>query len=214
MDSLSSNSRRDTLHEKIENAQATLRKAASAAVIQNDPLSEQLRALAISIGALGDIYDASEDTQIEIANILKTQTELVTKESVAKVHASGMAIIDQLTPRLVGAVEQATRTNIRVFRVRTLVLSSAGLAAAVIVAAWMGFSAGEATGVANGEVAAQTISAAMAAGPEAASAWASLMADNDPVQALDVCKKSVSVASDGRHYCSLPVWLDRQVAPG
>lgn len=214
MDSLNSNSRRDTLHEKIETAQAALRKAASAAVIQNDPLSEQLRALAISIGALGDIYDASEDTQIEIANILKTQTELVTKESVAKVHASGMAIIDQLTPRLVGAVEQTTRTNIRVFRVRTLVLSSVGLAAAVIVAAWMGFSAGKAAGVANGEVAAQTISAAMAAGPGAASAWASLMADNDPVQALAVCKKSVSVASNGRHYCSLPVWLDREVAPG
>jgi hypothetical protein len=102
MDSINSGSRRDTLHEKIENAQAKLRKAAAAAVIQNDPLSEQLRALAISIGALGDIYDASEDAQIEIANILKTQTDSVTKESIAKVHASGMSIIHQLTPRLLG----------------------------------------------------------------------------------------------------------------
>jgi hypothetical protein len=117
------------------------------------------------------------------------------------------------TPRLVGVVEQATRVNIKTLRVRTLVLCAAGLAAAVIFAAWMGFSAGEATGLANGEVAAQTISAAMAAGPKAASAWASLMADNDPVQALAVCRKSVSVASDGRHYCSLPIWLDRGVVP-
>jgi hypothetical protein len=213
MDSINSSSRRDTLHEKIENAQAKLRKAASAAVIQNDPLSEQLRALAISIGALGDIYDASEDTQLEIANILKTQTELVTRESVAKVHASGMAIIDQLTPRLVGVVEQATRANIKTLRARTLVLCSAGLAVAVLFAAWMGFSAGEATGLANGEVTAQTISAAMAAGPGAASAWASLMADNDTVRALSVCKKSVSVANDGRHYCSLPIWLDHRNPP-
>ena len=213
MDSMNAGSRRETLHEKIENAQATLRKAASAAVIQNDPLSEQLRAVAISIGALGDIYDASEDTQIEIAKILKTQTETVTRESVAKVHASGMDIIDQLTPRLVGAVEHATRANIKTARVRSLILCAAGLAAAVIFAGWLGFSAGEATGLAKGEVAAQTINAAMAAGPGAASAWASLMADNDPVQALAACKKAVSVASDGRRFCALPVWLDRAGVP-
>jgi hypothetical protein len=58
--------RREALHEKIGNAQATLRHAASAAVIQNDPLSEQLRAVAISIGALAGIFDASEDTHFEI----------------------------------------------------------------------------------------------------------------------------------------------------
>jgi hypothetical protein len=41
MDSVSRDARREALHEKIENAQATLRRAAAAAVIQNDPLSEQ-----------------------------------------------------------------------------------------------------------------------------------------------------------------------------
>jgi hypothetical protein len=58
------------------------------------------------------------------------------------------------------------------------------------------------------EMSAHTISAAMAAGPGAASAWASLMADNDPVQALTACRKSVSTDVQGRRYCSMPVWLD------
>lgn len=213
MDSVSTGTRREALHEKIENAQAILRRAASAAVIQNDPLSEQLRALAISIGALGDVYDASEDTQLEIATLLKTQTEVVTRESVAKVHASGMAIVDQLTPRLIGAVEQAARANTKALQTRTLALAATGFAASVIIAAGVGYAAGRATGVTDGEVTTQTISAAMAAGPGAASAWASLMADNDPMKAIAACKKSVSVSSDGRHYCSMPVWLDPPSSP-
>jgi hypothetical protein len=55
---------------------------------------------------------------------------------------------------------------------------------------------------------------AMAAGPEAASSvWASLMANNDPVPALADCRKSVSIASDGRHYWCLPIWLDGDIVP-
>ena len=122
MDAVSRRARREALHEKIENAQATLRRAAAAAVIQNDPLSEQLRAVAISIGALADIYDASEDTHLEIADTLKKQTERVTKESIEQVHASGVSIIDQLTPRLIGEERSATRPNMRTSRLRMTML--------------------------------------------------------------------------------------------
>jgi hypothetical protein len=213
MDSVSRGGRREALHEKIENAQATLRRAAAAAVIHNDPLSEQLRAVAISIGALADIYDASEDTHLEIADTLKSQTERVTRESISQVHASGVSIIEQLTPRLIEEVQRATRANVRTFRLRTVMFGAAGLVAAVAVAVWLSFAAGESSGVTKGEIVAQTINAAMAAGPGAASDWAMLMADNDPVQALAACQKSLGIASDGQHYCSMPVWLDRKITP-
>ena len=213
MDTVSRGARREALHEKIENAQATLRRAASAAVIQNDPLSEQLRAVAISIGALADIYDASEDTHLEIADTLKKQTERVTKESIEQVHASGVSIIDQLTPRLIEEVQRATRANVRTFRLRTMMFGSAGMVAVVAVVGWLSFAAGASSGVTKGEVAAQTINAAMAAGPGSAAVWSLLMANNDPVQALAACEKSVRVTSDGQHYCSMPVWLDRKMAP-
>jgi hypothetical protein len=213
MDTVNRGARREALHEKIENAQATLRRAASAAVIQNDPLSEQLRAVAISIGALADIYDASEDTHLEIADTLKNQTERITKESISKVHASGVSIIDQLTPRLIEEVQMATRANVRTFRLRTVMFTAVGMVAAVTLIGCVSFAAGESSGVTKGEVAAQTINAAMAAGPGAAAAWSLLMANNDPVQALAACEKSVGVASNGQHYCSMPVWLDRTITP-
>jgi hypothetical protein len=213
MDTVSRGARRQALHEKIENAQATLRRAAAAAVIQNDPLSEQLRAVAVSIGALADIYDASEDTHLEIADTLKNQTERVAKDSIEKVHASGVSIIDQLTPVLIEEVRRATRANVRTFRLRTVMFGTAGMMAAVAVVGWLSFAAGESAGVTQGEVAAQTINAAMAAGPGAASAWALLMANNDPARALAACEKSVGVTTEGQHYCSMPVWLDRKITP-
>jgi hypothetical protein len=213
MDTVSRNTRREALHDKIENAQATLRRAAAAAVIQNDPLSEQLRAVAISIGALADIYEASEDTHLEIADTLRNQTERVTQDAIAKVHATGVSIIDQLTPRLIEEVQSATRANVRTLRLRTVMFGTAGMVAAVVVTAWLSFAAGESLGVTRGEVAAQTINAAMAAGPGAAAAWSLLMANNDPVQALAACEKSEGVASNGQHYCSMPVWLDRKITP-
>ena len=45
-------------------------------------------------------------------------------------------------------------------------------------------------------------------------AWAPLMADNDPVQALAACQKAVATDAHGRRYCAMPVWLDPPPAPG
>ncbi|GAB0120036.1 hypothetical protein Acid7E03_41080 [Acidisoma sp. 7E03] len=64
-----------------------------------------------------------------------------------------------------------------------------------------------------GEVVGNTISAAMAAGPEAAATWSRLMANNDPVRALAVCKQSVSTNANGRRYCAMSVWLDPPSVP-
>jgi hypothetical protein len=124
-----------------------------------------------------------------------------------------VSIIDQLTPRLIEEVQRATRANMKTFRLRTVMFGTAGMMAAVAVVGWLSFAAGESSGVTKGEVAAQTINAAMAAGPGAAAAWSLLMANNDPVQALAVCEKSEDVASDGQHYCPMPVWLDRKITP-
>ena len=190
MDSVSPSSRREALHDKVEAAQTALRRAASAAVIQGDPLSEQLRAVAMSIGALADIYDASEDTQLEIADILKTQSEKITQESLAKVHASGVAIIDQLAPRLAGVVEKTMRDQLQTLRLRTLASFSGISLGVVLVVGGFAYAAGLNAGRTQGEIIGQTINAAMTASPGAAAAWSSLMANNDPVRALAACQKN------------------------
>ncbi|MDA8383750.1 MAG: hypothetical protein M0037_11970 [Betaproteobacteria bacterium] len=58
------------------------------------------------------------------------------------------------------------------------------------------------------------IDAALGAMRGAAAAWAALMADSDPVQALAACQKAVATDPHGRRYCAMPVWLDPPSAPG
>ncbi|WP_261039382.1 hypothetical protein, partial [Streptococcus mitis] len=91
---------RDALHEQISEAQMILRRAAAAAALKSDPLADQLQALAVCVGALSDLYQASEATQIDIANTLKTQTGVIADEAISRVHASGMDIVNQLAPQL------------------------------------------------------------------------------------------------------------------
>lgn len=213
MDTVSVAKRRDGLREKLDAALGTMHRAASAAVLKGDPLAEQLQALAASIDALAEIYEASADTQLDIADTLRTQADVVATEAVGKVHASGVAIIDQLAPRLAGVVEKATRERLKALRLRTILGGAAGLGAAAALIAGVAYSAGFASGRARGEVSARTIAAAMAAGPAAATDWASLMADNDPLQALAACRRATETDAHGRRYCSMPVWLDPPAPP-
>jgi drug/metabolite transporter (DMT)-like permease len=92
-------------------------------------------------------------------------------------------------------VEQTTRAHGKTARLRVMLGGAAGLAIGLALVASVSYAAGFAAGRSRGEISAHTISAAMAAGLGAASAWASLMADNDPVQALTACKKSVAAQS-------------------
>ncbi|MDD2794636.1 hypothetical protein [Acidocella sp.] len=208
MDTVTATGRRGELRAKLEAAIGAMHRAASASVLKGDPLAEQLHALAESIGALGEIYESSADTQLEIAEKLRTQADTVANDAIERVHASGVGIIDQLAPRLAVMVEKSTRTRLQTARLRVILGGAAGLVIGLALIAGVSYAAGFASGRSQGEISAHTISAAMAAGPGAASAWATLMADNDPVQALTACKKSVAADAQGRRYCSMPVWLD------
>lgn len=216
MDSVNPGSRREILRGKIGSAQATLRKAAGVAVLQADPLAQQLEAVCISIGALADIYEASEDTHYDIADALQNLSDTVTRDAVAKVHASGMAIVEELAPRLVAIVERNERAKLaekQALRLRVVFAGIAVIALVVLGGVAFAYSVGYGSGRTAGLETARTISAAMAGGQPAASAWARLMKYNDPVQALAVCEKSVAVDGQGRRYCSMPVWLDQAPAP-
>jgi hypothetical protein len=88
MDPINPKARREALHEQIAEAQMILRRAAAAAALKGDPLAEQLQALAVCVGALSNLYQASEATQIDIANTLKTQTGAIANEAIAQVHGT------------------------------------------------------------------------------------------------------------------------------
>jgi hypothetical protein len=218
VDTVTAGCRSPELREKLDAALGAMHRAASAAVLKGDPLSEQLHVLAESIGALGEIYEASADTQREIVERLRTQADAVADRAIARVHASGVAIIDQLAPRLAMMVETSSRVHALNARVRVIFGGVAGLVIGLALVAGVAYAAGFASRRAQGEMTAHTVSAAMAAGPAAAgpaaaTAWGSLMADNDPVQALAACRKSVSIDANGRRFCAMPVWLDAPAIP-
>ena len=213
MDSVTASSRREALREKVDEAQAALRQTAMAARFKDDPLSEHLNALALCVGALGDIYQASEDTQLDIAETLKSQTDVITKEAIVKVHSSGMSLVQQLGPQLASAAEWSMRQRYKVLRLRTILGISSGLIAIASIPCAFTYAAGLNVGRAEGEIAAHSIEVAMSEGPGEATTWAMLMRYNDAVGSMKGCHKSISTDAAGRRYCQMPVWIDPPQMP-
>lgn len=205
--------RRAALQAQLDEAQEALHRAASAAALKHDPLADQMHALAGMLGALGEVYQATEDAQLEIAAQLRRGADAVAEEAIERVHSSGVSMIDQLAPRLAVVVEQTLRADRQRRRLRTVLGGIAGILVGAALIAGVSFAQGYGSGRAQGDVEGHTIAAAMAAGPEAAATWSMLMASNDPVRALAACKQSVSTDAHGRRYCSMPVWLDPPSVP-
>jgi hypothetical protein len=167
-----------------------------------------LQALAVCVGALSDLYQASEATQINIANTLKTQTGAIANEAIDRVHASGMEIVNKLAPQLVSAADRTMRQKINTLRIRSIVFLSLALALAILLPSLFTYAAGLNNGRFQGEVASHLISDAMKAGPTEAIAWGQLMQDNNGASAMALCRKNLQQDAGGRHYCLMPVWTD------
>ena len=99
------------------------------------------------VGALSDLYQASEATQIDIANTLKTQTGAIAKEAIARVHASGMDIVNKLAPQLANAADRTMRQKITTLRIRSIVLLSLALALAILLPSLLPMPPGSMPGV-------------------------------------------------------------------
>jgi hypothetical protein len=82
------------------------------------------------------------------------------------------------------------------------------MAALIVLSGIFSYAVGLTHGRYEGEAAAHAIQSAMAAGPDAATDWALLMANNDPGPELAECKKNIATDEYGRRSCSMPMWLD------
>jgi hypothetical protein len=77
-------------------------------------------------------------------------------------------------PHVAVAIERATQFQLKPVRLRALLGGGAAVLIGAAFVAWFSYSAGFASGRPQGEVAAHIIAAATAAGPSAATDWASL----------------------------------------
>jgi hypothetical protein len=197
----------DELRAKVAETREAFDRAASASFLHDDPAKDQLLAMGLAMDAMLQICEINDARQKNVTASLGAQVKEIASEAIQQ-------LVEQASPDLADAIESATRFHLKTVRIRSIIGGAAGVLVGAALIAGFSYSAGFESGQTNGVIATKTISAAISSNPAAAAAWSSLMADNDPVEALAACKKSAAVASDGRHYCSMPVWLDRTITPG
>jgi hypothetical protein len=196
----------DALRTKVAETREAFNRAVSASYLHDDPAKDQLLAMGLAMESLLHICEVNDSTHRNAAAALEARFNDIAGKATER-------LVEKAGPHVADAIERATLFQLKAVRHRTLLSSSAAVLLGVALIAGFSYTAGFASGQTQGEVSANIIASAMAAGPNAASAWSLLMANNDPVQALAACQKSAAVASDGRHYCSMPVWLDRKMKP-
>jgi hypothetical protein len=197
----------DALRAKVAETTEAFERAASASFLHDDPAKDQLLAMGLAMDAMLQICEINDASQKNVTASLEAQVKEIAGKATQQ-------LVEQAGPDVADAIESATRFHLKTVRLRSILGGAAGMLIIAALIAGFSYSAGFEAGRTRGEIAGHTIAAAMASGPGVADAWSSLMADNDPVQALAACKKSVVIASDGRHYCSMPIWLDRLITPG
>jgi hypothetical protein len=198
---------------RVEEAKAALLEAANASAVKDDPLCQHLNALALSVGAHYDIFCAAEETQLALAQSVRTNTETVTKGVLNAVRESLTSLTKELGPQLLKAALPTMQLALRFMKHRTIYWALLAMVTLIVLSGMFSYAVGLNHGRYQGEVTARAIKAAMAAGPDAATDWALLMANNDPVTALADCRKSITTDAEGRRYCAMPVWLDPQQGP-
>lgn len=213
MDTVVSTDQRESLRRKVAEAQTTLREAADTAVIKNDPLCQHLHALALSIGAHYEIYCASEEVQADLGQSIRSQTDAITRGVLDVARSALNTMVKELSPQLLRAALPTMQQTLRFMKYRTIYWALLAMVALIVVSGMFSYAVGLNHGRYEGEVTARAIQAAMAAGPNAATDWALLMTNNDPVPALADCRKSVITDAEGRRYCAMPVWLDPPAGP-
>lgn len=210
----------DPATNKVESALTELDRAlkglewsAEFSRFSGDPAAESLTALWQVLAGMGALMRARQAERREIAAAVEAQARLVVDRASAELEAHSAAVVERLAPTLVRATERQIATRLWTIRLKTLLLAAGvGLVLGLAIFA-VSYGAGYANGRTQGLADGHTIASAMSAGSSGASAWARLMAANDPVAALKNCKAERD--GTGRHYCHLPVWLDPPgAAPG
>jgi hypothetical protein len=203
---------------QVDGALADLQKAlkglewsAEFSRLSGDPAAESLTALWQVLTGMGALMQARQAERAEVAAAVAWETQLVVDRAKAELESRSAALIERLGPELARAAERYVTARLWSIRLRTLLTAGAvavALGAAVFA---VSYGAGFSNGRNSGLVAGKMVTAAMTAGPEAATTWAHLMAVNDPVAALRNCKAERD--SDGRRYCRMSVWLDAPTPP-
>lgn len=197
----------------FDNSVSALRDSAELARLTGDPAAPALEAMVRVLGASARQFQLRDRERKEIAAAMDARGRRIADEATSQIQASGTALIERLAPDLSRLVERLVRQRLWTIRLRSLVVAG-GVAATLSVTCFtVGYGIAYRAGHNDGLLDSHAIAAAMGAGPDAANAWAKLMAANDPVRALKACDATGAHDGSGRRYCLMPVWLEPPPPP-
>jgi hypothetical protein len=212
---LGSDNDSEALGRDIAKLIADFSRGAQLAGLKGDPLFPLLEITLASLKLQWRLHDQAVRYFRDASGRLDRQyhetiqrTALVLKRGEQALESRQTAIVEQIAPKIAASVNDAVRQHAKTAQWRTLAGWSIAVLALALLPSAFAYTAGLSTGRTEGEVTGQTIQAAMKGGPDAAAAWAALMADNNPVPELATCRKAVTSGDDGRRYCTMPIWLD------
>lgn len=197
----------------FEESVSALRDSAHLARLTDDPAAPSLDALVRVMTTVERQFQAREGERRQVAAALESRAKRIAEDATKRVEASGSALVAGLAPELAKLVERMVRQRLWTIRARTVLISAGAGIALILSAADAAYFVAYKSGRAEGLHEAQVIHAAMTAGPNAAAAWSDIMAFNDPVAALRLCRDASGKDASGRHFCALPIWLDPAAPP-
>jgi hypothetical protein len=196
------------LGRDIEKMQKEIERTVQLAGMKNDPALPLLKVLAASFGLQWRLHDQAILHQRNASSQLDRQVAESVRSGETTMQASKLSIMAQLAPMIAKEVSRITTTRLWMIKLHTGLIGTAVIAVLLIVGGCLTYGTGYSNGRTKGEENGNVIAAAMQAGPESATAWAALMASNNPVLALAACKKAISQDDEGRKSCSMPIWLE------
>jgi hypothetical protein len=176
----------------IGRARAELRRSASKAELQGDPLGAVLDAFETSLGAVGELLDHVEASRQPLDATTRAE---MTRQLVQVCRAD--------------FVRQAASQSRRL-----AVLSGLGAAVLLLGALGGGYLWGRSTEAAEVREATGLIRVALSEGSASAQAWADAIRRNDLVGLLARCEgRAVWADAGGRRACAVPLWLEDAPPP-
>jgi len=201
------------LGRDIEKMQAEIERTVQLAGLKNDPTLPLLKVLATSFNLQWRLHDQAILHQRDASSQLDRQVAESVRSGEVALQASKLAIMDQLAPAIAQEVSSITKSRLWTIKLRTGLIGTAVIVGLMIICGSLTYGTGYNAGRTKGDEDGKVMAAAMATGPEVASAWASLMSLNDPVKEMVVCRQNIAADSQGRHYCPMPVWIDAVLTP-
>jgi hypothetical protein len=199
------------LADEISQMQVDLERSIQIAGVKNDPTLPLIRVLGTALALQSRLHSQAVSYFRDSSDRLDRQLADTIEQAELALETRRTAIVDELAPKIADTVHYSVQRYWRILSLRTVLGGAGALIVFLCAGGAFTYGAGFSNGRSAGENAAHTIQAAMAAGPGAATDWAVLMADNNPVAAMAACRKVIQTDADGRRYCFMPVWLDPPV---